>query len=99
MDFVTVWSAKEWSDADAAAIAAEALRRSGREVPFVEWADPDGDGLRDPLAVAEAMGLSDRDFVALVIAYGDASGFSKQLDAHARRMARRNPSDPDHYGS
>jgi hypothetical protein len=88
MNFVKIWDIEEWSDSKALTVALESLNRNGRETPLVEWINPEAHG-SDLLALAEDLQLSDRELVALIIAYANENGFIKQLDAHARRTVRR----------
>lgn len=98
MDFEQVWQVKDWSDEEALTVALEAVQRGGREVALIEWAEPSVPG-GDFLAFAEDAALSDREAVAMILAFAEATGYVRQMDAHARRVARRNAPDPDHYGS
>lgn len=95
MTFIEIWDDQNWTDHEALNVAIESLRRHGREIPLVEWLEPAAPN-SDLLATAEHLNLTDRELVGLVIAYAHESGFTKQLDAHARRTLRRTTHRTEH---
>jgi hypothetical protein len=100
MDLLTVAADRGWTSGETLTVAIEALDRKGRSVALAEWVadgDPEWDGA-DFHAVAAGRGWDDVESLAVVLAFAEDSGCRGVLDAHARRVARANPPDPDHYG-